>query len=134
MFFTPVYLAAATSFHFHPEDKHEPYRPTRKFFDHFLHRKRSSIVNDTPLGDSKRLTLPRGKPDGLPYASQLSIMAEQGSVEDREICICRFEDRAGKVHMNQLCLSDLLRQQGCLLTYTISSLTLLPPHPKLYAK
>jgi len=114
MFFTPVYLAATTPFHIHPEDKHEP-SPTRKFFENFLHRKRSSIVNDsrisnccpdpvyrTPLGDSQRLTPPRDKPDGLSYASQLSIMAENGSVEDREICICRFEDRAGKVHMNLL--------------------------------
>ena len=108
MFFTPVYLNAAnpfTPFHFHPEDKHEPYRPTRKFFENFLHRKRSSIVNDdNPLGDSKRLKLPRDKPAGLSYASQLSIMADQGSVTDRKICICRFEDRTGKVHMSTKCL------------------------------
>ena len=117
MFFTLVVAATPFGpFHFHPEDKHEPYRPTRKFFENFLHRKRSSIVNDsrisnccpdpvyddTPLGDSKRLTLPRGKPETLSYASQLSIKAEQGSVEDREICICRFEDRAGKVRLNLL--------------------------------
>lgn len=134
MFFTPVYLAAATSFHFQSvvhdhqhDDKHETNRPTRKFFERFLHRKRSSIVNnDTPLGNSKIFTLPRGKPDGLSYASQLSIMANQGSVEDREICVCRLEDRAGKVHMSTKCISHLLRQQAAYLHIHPSPTLLLP--------